>query len=186
MDSLGADDGPSTGWKGILVPVRGGSDATARASLAVRLAEATGAALIFLYVVDERPLGDAPGGPAGERLRTQLLLEGEAVLHTIARLAEEVGVGFVTRIEIGPLVETIVRAARETGADVIVVGAHRQTWLGRLLGGSVAEAVLRAAPCAVLAVPPAAGAAAGPVAQSAGAEGRQGDGDRPGTRALTR
>ena len=39
--------------------------------------------------------------------------------------------------------------------DAIIVGAHKQTWLGKLLGGSLAESVLRAARCAVMAVPPA-------------------------------
>jgi nucleotide-binding universal stress UspA family protein len=44
----------------------------------------------------------------------------------------------------------ILRAARELPADVIVMGTHGRTGLSRLLMGSVAEAVVRKAPCPVL------------------------------------
>jgi nucleotide-binding universal stress UspA family protein len=46
----------------------------------------------------------------------------------------------------------ILRVARETGADLIVMGTHGRTGLTRLLTGSVAEHVLRKAPCPVLTV----------------------------------
>lgn len=44
----------------------------------------------------------------------------------------------------------IVRLAKEKAADIIVMGTHGRNGLGRLLLGSVAEAVLRMAPCPVL------------------------------------
>jgi nucleotide-binding universal stress UspA family protein len=50
----------------------------------------------------------------------------------------------------GDPVDMIVRAAEETGCDVIVMGTHGRTGLGRLLLGSVAESVIRKAPCPVL------------------------------------
>ncbi len=50
-----------------------------------------------------------------------------------------------------PAVE-IVRAAAEANADLVVMGTHGRRGLGRLLMGSVAEAVLRKAPCPVLTV----------------------------------
>ena len=51
----------------------------------------------------------------------------------------------------------IVRLATEEGIDLIVVGTHGRTGIGRLLMGSVAEHVLRKAPCPVVTVrPPAA------------------------------
>jgi hypothetical protein len=45
---------------------------------------------------------------------------------------------------------TILRAAEETNCDVIVMGTHGRTALARMLMGSVAEEVLRKAPCPVL------------------------------------
>ncbi len=142
------------GWRQLLVPVRGGADALARARLALRLAAATGARVTALYVVDERLLGDPDAALVRDTLHHQLVREGEAVLKSIVELPEAQGVHVTTRVARGQVVETIVRVADEIGADVIVVGSHRQTWLGRLLGGSVAESVLRAARCAVLAIPP--------------------------------
>ncbi|HUY31777.1 MAG TPA: universal stress protein [Pirellulales bacterium] len=44
----------------------------------------------------------------------------------------------------------IVRLAEESGAEMIVMGTHGRTGLGRLLMGSVAEAVLHRATCPVL------------------------------------
>jgi nucleotide-binding universal stress UspA family protein len=50
----------------------------------------------------------------------------------------------------GDPVDMILRAAEETNSDVIVMGTHGRTALTRLLMGSVAESVLRKAPCPVL------------------------------------
>lgn len=48
--------------------------------------------------------------------------------------------------------ETIVRVAQERSADLIVMGTHGRTGLQRALLGSVAEKVVRLAPCPVLTV----------------------------------
>jgi nucleotide-binding universal stress UspA family protein len=54
----------------------------------------------------------------------------------------------------GDPVDMIVRAAEESGSDVIVMGTHGRSGLGRLLLGSVAESVIRKAPCPVLSAKP--------------------------------
>lgn len=46
----------------------------------------------------------------------------------------------------------ILRAAQRIGADLIVLGTHGRTGLGRLLMGSVAEQVVRRAQCPVVTV----------------------------------
>jgi nucleotide-binding universal stress UspA family protein len=46
----------------------------------------------------------------------------------------------------------IVRYAADAGIDVIVLGTHGRTGVDRLLMGSVAEKVMRDAPCSVLVV----------------------------------
>jgi nucleotide-binding universal stress UspA family protein len=48
--------------------------------------------------------------------------------------------------------EEILKVAGAEGVDVIVMGTHGSTGLARLLMGSVAENVLRKAPCPVLTV----------------------------------
>lgn len=52
----------------------------------------------------------------------------------------------------GPAVEEILRLARETNCDMIVMGTHGRTGVGRWLLGSVAEDVQRRATCPVLIV----------------------------------
>lgn len=50
--------------------------------------------------------------------------------------------------------DDIARFASNHSVDVVVVGSHGRTGLTRLLLGSVAERVMREAPCAVLVVRP--------------------------------
>jgi nucleotide-binding universal stress UspA family protein len=52
----------------------------------------------------------------------------------------------------GPAAPAILSAASELPAQLIVVGTHGRTALSRIALGSVAEAVVRAAPCSVLTV----------------------------------
>jgi nucleotide-binding universal stress UspA family protein len=53
----------------------------------------------------------------------------------------------------GDPTEEILRAAQTLRCDLIVMGTHGRTRLGHLLRSSVAQRVLRAAPCAVLTTP---------------------------------
>jgi universal stress protein A len=52
----------------------------------------------------------------------------------------------------GPAVPAILSAASELPGQLLVVGTHGRTGLSRIAMGSVAEAVVRAAPCSVLSV----------------------------------
>ena len=56
------------------------------------------------------------------------------------------------RFEEGEAAEEILRSARESHCDLIVMGTHGRTGLSRLLMGSVAEVVVRAAPCSVVTI----------------------------------
>ena len=48
--------------------------------------------------------------------------------------------------------EAVCAAARDSGADLVIVGSQGRTGIGRMLLGSVAESVVRHAPCPVLVV----------------------------------
>jgi nucleotide-binding universal stress UspA family protein len=50
----------------------------------------------------------------------------------------------------GIAADRIVRAARSTRADLIVIGTHGRTGFTRMVLGSVASRVISQAPCAVL------------------------------------
>ncbi|MDH3212162.1 MAG: universal stress protein [Myxococcales bacterium] len=80
-----------------------------------------------------------------------------------ARLREEAdrvaaaGVPVHTHLEEVPAATSIVRVAAEMGCDWIVVGTRGRTGLQHILLGSVAERVVRLAPCSVLTVKAATG-----------------------------
>jgi nucleotide-binding universal stress UspA family protein len=59
---------------------------------------------------------------------------------------------FERRVAQGQAVESILHAIQELDADLVVLGTHGHTGLKRLLMGSVAEQILRKAPCPVLTV----------------------------------
>jgi nucleotide-binding universal stress UspA family protein len=67
-----------------------------------------------------------------------------------ARHAIDPGLDVEYRVANGDPTAQILHAARELNANLIVMGTHGRTGLGRLLMGSVAEAVSRRAPCPVL------------------------------------
>jgi nucleotide-binding universal stress UspA family protein len=75
--------------------------------------------------------------------------------RSLAAAAAELGpdVMVVTETLTGLPARQIVAHARRAGVDLIVVGTHGRTGVSRALLGSVAEAVVRRAPCRVLTVP---------------------------------
>lgn len=75
----------------------------------------------------------------------------EAQLAGWRRDALELGAGDVeTRLLGGAAAEAIVALAREVSCDLIVMGTHGRTGIRHLILGSVAETVVREAPCSVL------------------------------------
>jgi len=56
------------------------------------------------------------------------------------------------RMEVGDARDVIDRVAAAIGADLIVMGTHGRRGVSRILLGSVAESVVRSAPCPVLTV----------------------------------
>ena len=77
------------------------------------------------------------------------------------------GVRYEHRLAVGKPAEEIVRIARKEHVDLIVMGTHGRSGLGRLVMGSVAESVLRQAPCPVMTCKFSPGLATAPVELSA-------------------
>jgi len=81
----------------------------------------------------------------------------DEVLEQLGRMLEAAGIAAdeATLVaEAGPAAETIVDQSVAIDADLLVMGTHGRSGFNRLLLGSVAEKVLRTAPCPVLTVPP--------------------------------
>jgi len=114
--------------------------------LATSLARDTGATLLIVHV-EEPPVAYGGGemyygvpDPASEDLLRMLK---EVVPTDPAVPCEHL-------LATGDPSSAIAKLAAEEGADLIVMGTHGRTGLTRLLMGSVAEAVVRRAPCPVL------------------------------------
>jgi nucleotide-binding universal stress UspA family protein len=73
-------------------------------------------------------------------------------LETLVERAKQAGVRATALLLDGSPHEQIPRAARRTHADLLVIGTHGRTGLTKVLLGSVAERVVRLAPCPVLTV----------------------------------
>jgi nucleotide-binding universal stress UspA family protein len=87
--------------------------------------------------------------PALERRLDQLKQEARAELAELLA-AVDLGVRWNLVVESGDSRSVISDEARSRGADVIAIGTKGRTGLARVLLGSVAEGVMRAAPCDVL------------------------------------
>jgi nucleotide-binding universal stress UspA family protein len=136
--------------KTILAPYDFSRCASRALDAAWTLARTAGAKVVVLHVMQPSPVAfgammiPPPGPDAGfvNRVRADL----EAIKPPRPGIAVE------HRLEQGDAVGHIVRAAQALPADVIVMGTHGRSGLKRLLLGSVAEGVLRKAPCPVLSV----------------------------------
>ncbi|WP_045221475.1 universal stress protein [Desulfonatronum thioautotrophicum] len=125
------------------------------AEYARSLAEPLGAELICLHVVPSGTVYADFGIPINsmETFCTTMIAEGE---KTLAEFAEQhfSGMPYRAKVTCGDFSEEILNSAKEEQADMIIVGTHGRKGVDRLLFGSVAEKVLRQAPCPVVAVRP--------------------------------
>ena len=131
----------------ILVPLDGSALAERALHHAADLAQATGARLRLLRtsLVRDRP-------PAGTT-EADLCGDEQAYLDERATWARGRGLAVETILCFADAADAIVDDAREHGADLIVMTTHGRGWLGRLVIGSVATAVLDAATVPVLLIP---------------------------------
>lgn len=116
--------------------------------VACALARDYGAELVVAHVVPP-PAVYAPDGIA----MPMPVEEPYAVRADLARIRPaDTRVKVEHRLLEGSAATEILKLAGELHVDVIVLGTHGSSGLGRLLMGSVAEDVLRKAPCPVLTV----------------------------------
>jgi nucleotide-binding universal stress UspA family protein len=98
---------------------------------------------VALHVVDMAALG---------RFATMLEEEKKSGQRLVAGAVErllQAGLDSTSEVLIGFPRKTIVEYAKESGANLVMLGSHGQSAIARFLLGSVAQAVLRSAPCSV-------------------------------------
>jgi nucleotide-binding universal stress UspA family protein len=118
---------------------------------AIDLAHAVNAQITLLHVMQLMPLtvGDVPPEYFSDYLEA---IEIEAQRHMQASLTRiyQAGLQADSAITQGIPFQAIVEMAGEKKADLIIMGTQGRTGLPHLLIGSVAEKVVRLAPCPVL------------------------------------
>ena len=125
--------------KTILVATDGSAGAESAVSAAVQLAAETGAELHCVGVDDA--LAHEGIDPAAA-----------ATAEAAAAAARDAGVTATAERRIGPAAERILDAARDCGADLIVVGSRGRGWLKGTVFGSISAALVRQATVPVLVV----------------------------------
>jgi nucleotide-binding universal stress UspA family protein len=135
----------------ILVPTDFSADADAAFRYALVLARKFDAPVHLLHVVED-PL--AAGVWSSEIYTAEIAgLQVNLVRDAEQRLRGSVPVdaGTVsTEVRTGNAAKQIIETARATNADLIVMGTRGRTGVAHVIMGSVAERVVRLAPCPVL------------------------------------
>lgn len=133
----------------ILVPVDFSEHARLALTFATELAAIYGAGLDLLHVIDQVVYPDfyPPLIPPIEAARNELQARSEEKLaELLAQVPQAKG---TTHVGWGQPYPEIVHLAEQLPADLIVLASHGLTGFRHMLLGSVAEQVVRAAPCPV-------------------------------------
>jgi nucleotide-binding universal stress UspA family protein len=139
-------------WRKILVATDFSEGSERALRVAVRLASKAGAELVVAHAWE---VGTGFGGelPVPSDLAEELKEEVDRGLEAALREARALGAPQATaRWLDGAAPAAILRALEDPGFDLVIVGTHGRTGLSRVLLGSVAEKIVRHAPCSVLVV----------------------------------
>jgi len=139
----------------ILVPTDFSTASEAALDFSKTVARSFGASLHLVHVFEDPVVtvgfteAYAPLPPA-----TRVALVDDACTQLAHRLSGEERDRYRATTEVisGPAAMAIVEYAQDQGIDLIVMGTHGRTGIAHLLIGSVAERVVRLAPCPVLTV----------------------------------
>lgn len=115
------------------------------------LATACAADLDIVHVLEFHP-GLDPDYPVNSLYLDQLRKESGRQLEELVGRARRQGLRTQSHQVAGIPSERINERARESGADLVVLGTHGRTGLEHILLGSTAERVVKGAPCPVLTV----------------------------------
>lgn len=138
--------------KRILVPIDFSDCAKKALQYAIPLAKEHEAAITLLYVMPaDRAVGEY-GGIDYASLQTETRASSDRALAALVVDEVRGEVPADTLVRTGAPVVEILEAAKDLPADLIVISTHGRTGLKHVFLGSVAEHVVRRAPCPVLVV----------------------------------
>ena len=121
---------------------------------AVAIAKRDGAQLLILHAYQESGLMELSRAPAKvyKEWEQKLRATVEKKMRPLVEHVRKEGVEARALLLSGFADETIIEAARQQGADLIVMGTHGRRGAARFFLGSVAARVISTAPCPVMTV----------------------------------
>jgi len=124
-------------------------------STAVTLNKALQGQLRILHVDDSAPYSYTPKDDSVIEPDPQIAVAAQEAgkLESIRLRLSKEPFDADYRLMEGPAVDNILSAAREFGADIIVIGAHEHGKFYRLLFGDTTDSLIRHAPCPIMVVP---------------------------------
>jgi universal stress protein A len=147
------DKGATMLPKVILVPTDLSESAEEALDYACELARTLGAKLHLLNVIAVPVVGVPELGMAlTSTMIDTMIKDNQSALDQLAARKAHLADIAPTLLRTGDARDVINQTAKEIGADLIVVGTHGRRGVTRVLLGSVAETVVRTAPCPVLTV----------------------------------
>ena len=142
----------------ILVPTDGSGIAQKAAKYAVRFAKEMGAGVVLLNVIDKRFIVSrsipAVASPTHltDTIEDYLKQAAEAFMKEVEQLCRKNNVRSKALIRRGHPVEEILKEAKKSKADLIIVGSHGKSALKAAVLGSVTMGVMQATKIPVLIV----------------------------------
>jgi len=140
----------------ILVPTDFSALSCQAFSWATLLAKVFKARIVIVHVISGRDAEDLTA-QSGNPWESVLEREDQAMVESFQRCLQsniDQTVELQTLVKVGAADEKIIETAREKAADLIVMATHGRSGLYHALMGSVAEKVVRQAPCPVLTLRP--------------------------------
>lgn len=134
----------------ILVATDGSARNMAAVEEALRIGRACSAPVHAVYVADISALESASADVVIRDTWEMVQREGEKALDRVRETAG--GVDLTAVILEGKPAAEIVNYAKKNSIDLIVIGTQGKRGIERILLGSVAESVIRSAPCRILVV----------------------------------
>jgi nucleotide-binding universal stress UspA family protein len=141
-------------YKKILLATDGSEDSNKAAKHAVWIANSSNAELIVLHVLETSKLPEIEQLTTESALRDLLTEEAKRVFSTVSNIikSSDCNVEVNYKRESGNPADVIIKTIKKERIDMVVMGTAGRHGISRFWLGSVAENVVRYAPCPVLVV----------------------------------
>jgi universal stress protein A len=136
----------------ILAPVDFSPHSRKAVAYAMAFARQFNASLTFLHVVQVNYAYGEFGAIDFTALEREMRTTADKELNSLVEAATQEGVTVESLIREGSPAKVIAEVAKERNTDLLVIATHGYTGLKHVLMGSIAEQVVRYAPCPVLVV----------------------------------